>query len=580
MHVRRPWRLAILVVVGLAVVLVLYVGVLAWRAERALTSTANDAQTLKTAVLTGDPARIDGAVRRFESDAHHADRLTGGPTWSVLTHLPLLSADAHGVRTVAEVADGLGSGGVSELAAGAGDIGAVVPAHGRIDLAELSRLQQPIAQGTVAMQRASAQLHAHDHAGYTGVLQRRYSNVETQIDQATSALRTAGRALQVLPQLLGEKHPANTLLVFYNNAEIRTGGGLPGAVSLLHADHGALSITQQAAGAAMTTDSPVLPLTKPEEELFGKQLGTYFVDADVTPDFDRTADLMRAQWATAHGGDIDGVIALDPVTLSYLMKATGPVTVDGHRLTSATAVGYLLHQVYIDYPDPAAQDAFFAAAAQQVFASLTSGRASSVGVLRALARGASEGRIFVHAFAPATQREIAGTAVAGDLPAATTSTPQVGFYLDDTTASKMSYYLRYHASVTATSCTGGVQGLTAHATVSSVAPKDAATLPTYITGTGATGVPRGWELVTAYVVAPVDGTLGQFTVDGAKQHYGRVTLDGRTVAVTYLWLKSGRTFDLRWTMTTGRGQTGRVQMRATPSVVPGNASSWAPSSCG
>lgn len=580
MHVRRPWRLAVLVVAGLAVLLVLYAGWLVWRAESALSSTADDARSLKTAVVAGDPTRIHGAADRFESDAHHARSLTGGPMWSLLTHLPIVGDDAHGVRTVAEVADGLGSDGLDELAASAGHLGDVVPAHGRIDLEELSRLQAPVAQGTAAMQRASAQLHAQDGVGYSSALRSRYRDVETQIDQATGALGTVGRALQVLPQFLGQDHPADTLLVFYNNAEIRSGGGLPGAVSLLHADRGALSVTRQAAGSTMKTGSPVRQLTTPEKELFGPQLGDYFVDANMTPDFDRTADLMRAHWTKAYGGHLDGVIALDPVTLSYLMKATGPVTVDGHRITSATAVGYLLHQVYVDYPRPADQDVFFAEVARQVFSSVTDGRASPMGVLRALARGASERRVFVHAFAPATQRQITGTAVAGDLPATATSTPQVGFFIDDTTGSKMSYYLRYDTSVTSTYCTGGVQGLTAHATVSSVAPADAAKQPAYITGGGKYGVPPGWELVTAYVFAPVGGTLGQFTVDGEKQNYGRTTFDGRTVATTYLWLKPGRTFDLTWTMTTGRGQTGQVRMQTTPSVVPGGSSSWAPSSCG
>ena len=38
------------------------------------------------------------------------------------------------------------------------------------------------------------------------------------------------------------------------------------------------------------------------------------------------APLAREMWARKHGTQVDGVIALDPVALSYLLDATGPVT--------------------------------------------------------------------------------------------------------------------------------------------------------------------------------------------------------------------------------------------------------------
>ena len=78
-------------------------------------------------------------------------------------------------------------------------------------------------------------------------------------------------------------------------------------------------------------------------------------------------------WLRETGVDVSGVISLDPVSLSYLLEATGPVALPtGDVLTSENAVDLLLNGVYLRYADPRDQDAFFAAAAGSVFGALTS----------------------------------------------------------------------------------------------------------------------------------------------------------------------------------------------------------------
>ena len=50
-------------------------------------------------------------------------------------------------------------------------------------------------------------------------------------------------------------------------------------------------------------------------------------------------------WRANIGGRVDGVISFDPVALSYLLKATGPVKIgNGETITSDNAVSYLLHR--------------------------------------------------------------------------------------------------------------------------------------------------------------------------------------------------------------------------------------------
>ena len=63
-----------------------------------------------------------------------------------------------------------------------------------------------------------------------------------------------------MPALLGGSGPRDYLLVFQNNAELRATGGLPGVMSLIHAENGRVDITRQASAGAMgELDEPVLP---------------------------------------------------------------------------------------------------------------------------------------------------------------------------------------------------------------------------------------------------------------------------------------------------------------------------------
>ena len=62
------------------------------------------------------------------------------------------------------------------------------------------------------------------------------------------------------------------------------------------------------------------------------------------------------------------------MALSYLLRATGPVTLtDGSRLTGDNAVDFLLSDVYERLQDPLQQNAYFAGAAMAVFTKLVSG---------------------------------------------------------------------------------------------------------------------------------------------------------------------------------------------------------------
>ncbi|UDY23122.1 DUF4012 domain-containing protein [Nocardioides sp. Kera G14] len=571
MRVQHPWRWSIGVLIVLAVLVAAYAGWLAWSTARSLGSAADEARALKAAALAGDDAATRKAFNDFAADASTAHSRTKSPVWSLVTKLPGYGDDAHGVQTVSRVADELASSGLGELINHVGGLDALLPSSGGIDLTQVKALQAPVAASNKAFAKAQKDLESEDASHFVDSVKLKFRDLQSQIDSAAGSMSSADKALAVLPAMLGGEGKRNYLLVMQNNAEIRATGGLPGAVAELQADNGKLLMINERSGASFgQAPKPVLPLSDEETALFGENLGRYFLDANLTPDFPRSADLWKARWEQEVPGDIDGVLSIDAVTLSYLLGAYGPVTVDGIQLTQDNVVDELLSKVYARVKDPDAQDLFFGKVTAAIFDEVTTGKATRSALLNALTKATNERRILVHDFHDSEQAKIAGTTIAGELTAAAKTTPQVGVYLSDGTLSKMSYYLRYKSTVNATYCRGGVQGLRATMTITSNAPADAATsLPDYVLGDQTGVVPKGDQLVYIMFVAPVGGTVSTIDINSLNYRQDRLTIDGRTVRRTWIQLKPGESVDMSWRMTTGPGQTGDARVNFTPSIDPG-----------
>jgi hypothetical protein len=578
--VRRA-RLAVLVLLVGIVVAGVWVAWQAWQVGHDLNDAAEAAGDLQAAVVAADQPRVDDALARLKVASGSAADRTDGPTWAVLRHLPVVGDDAQGVALVSDVLDDLSTQGLAPVSSTLQHLDRLLPRDAKVSLDDLEALQAPVSAGDQAFSEADSRLAAEDPSGYVGRLREKYRELADRVHAAAVLLSQADTALAVMPDMLGADGPRNYLMVFQNNAEVRASGGLPGAVSLVHTDDGSIGLTRQvAAGSFGETARPVLPLTPTEKKLFGPQLGTYFLDANFTPDFPRTADLMRARWEQEYPERLDGVLSIDPVALSYVLEATGPVTVGDVTLTSDNAVKTLLHDVYLRFADPREQDEFFRVVARTLFDSLLAGRQAPEAVIRGLARGASEGRVLVHLFDDSAQQAIASTRVAGELPSGPTDHPQVGVYLNDATGAKMSYFLRYDVRVRATSCEGDRQSLSGVMHLRSVAPEDAANLPKYLTGGGAFGTAVGSQLVVVDLYAPTGGTFKAAMVNDKPFKPDLTDYDGRSVTSVAVSLEPGETVDLTWRMQSGPDQPGDVQVAVTPGVESTTASSVVSSACG
>jgi len=232
-----------------------------------------------------------------------------------------------------------------------------------------------LAEASAALEQADARASAIDTEGTLPQISEAVAELVGLVDETATVVSGLDTAAALLPRMLGADGARDYLLLFLNNAELRAGGGIPGALSVLTADDGALAITAQSTASRLGEfEAPPTPLTDAERTLFGETTGLFMQNVTATPQFSRSAELARAMWAERQGQSVDGVIGIDVGALARILEATGPIELAGGvQLTSDNAVQVLLSDVYRDIPEPAQQDLFFADAAQRIFAAVTGG---------------------------------------------------------------------------------------------------------------------------------------------------------------------------------------------------------------
>ena len=568
---RRRWWIA-------AAVTAVAAAAVGWLAHDAL--TARDALAraaalvpqLRAQVRAHDDAGARQTAEQLQADADEAHAHTQGPLWSVAVKLPVVGTNATAITTVSEVLDNLSSDALPPLmdAVTALDSKQLLAAGGQINLTTLAAAGKDVQTAEQAITTATTRLAAVDPAALNDRIAVPLKQLNGQLAELSSTVTGARRALTLLPPMLGADGPRRYLLLVQNNAEVRATGGIPGSLVEITARNGAISIDQIRSGASVSQPGAPLPLTAQEVALYGPQLGEYMQDVNFTPDFPRTAQLARLMWQRATGHAVDGVLSMDPVALSHLLTATGPVGLpNGKQLTADNAVKVLLNDVYLTIQDSKAQDAFFAASAKAVFDAVRAGVAEPTALAEALATSADERRLFVWSAKPDEQKLVSETGLAGELIGSVGSSPVVGVYLNDGSGAKMSYYLDTATTVSRTSCLpDGAQELTVAVRLTSNAPANAATLPTYVTG-GGVYAPPGNVFTNIAVYAPTGGQILDAHVGvGDQDIVQTATHKDLAVAQATTDLAPGKSITMTVRMRTAPKQAGLPVVHQTPGVRP------------
>ncbi|RII92129.1 DUF4012 domain-containing protein [Clavibacter californiensis] len=523
---------------------------------------------VQTALLAGDidTAKTGAAeLRDHTAKAAEAadDGVLGAYEW-----IPFVGPNLHAARVLASTSDRLATDVVTP--ATEVSLSAFTPVLGRIDLDGIRSLGQTVQTASDGLAGARAELDTIDRDSLWAQVADDVDRMDDTLTSTEDTASTFREVTGVLPDLLGADGARNYLLMFQNNAEVRSTGGNPAALVLLTVEDGTVRIAKQASSNDFPRnvrqgDVPdeTVRLIEPRSDRFEQNITMF-------PDFPTSGALAKSYWEANIGDRVDGVLSFDPIALSYLLEATGPITLaTGDQLTAENAVPTLLGAVYSQYPDYLAQDRYFASAASTIFAKLVTDTPPVVPLVTAIDRAIDERRLLMWSTVPEEQTLIEGGPLSGALPDDNTDQTAIGLYFNDIgSGSKMSYYLRSGSRIQAETC-GDTTTYTVSVDMTSIAPVDAATsLPRYVTGLD--GKAKGRQFDDLLVYGPVGSTVTGWKTDAdltTEEARGTDMGRGMIRIRTELAPQDTKTVDVTFTMPTSDDQ-GPLEVRHTPLVRP------------
>lgn len=544
-----------------------------------LTSASTLVSQLKTQMTNGKIAESREILGDIKDHTRSALSGVRDPLWQLSSGMPLVGTNFAAVSELAEAANSVASEAAEPLLNTFDPLtsGLLTPKGGGIDLRIFSSAAPNIVTAARTTDAVTTRLEAVDRSNLLTQIANPLDEVLQLLHSVRGPLNEAARLSGPLPEMLGSVEPRNYLILIQNNAELRATGGLAGALAVIRVDHGKIEMTAQTTASALGKFVPPIPVDPEQEHIYSNKLGKQVSGANLTPDFPTAAQTAKSMWETRFGTSIDGVIALDPIVLSHLLRATGPLHLDSGQntglptslstaLTADNVTKVLLSDTYttLDYTD---QDKFFAEAAKSVFAALTSGKAPGAELLNALAQSAVEDRLKVWSSREQEQRVLSSSAIGGSVLAGPDATPgSFGVFFNDGTGSKMDYYVRHTVQLVHECAVGGYGQTTVKVTLTNDAPIDAATsLPAGVTGGGAYGVPPGVVQTNVVAYGPPEAHVNTAIVNGTKSDFAPFIHGNRPVGVVSIRVAPGETRTLEFLFSEVSMQT-QSHVVVTPTV--------------
>lgn len=415
--------------------------------------------------------------------AAEARRLTGGPDWALLTHLPWIADAATTVRglssAAAEVTDvlaGVHRAGTPLLARTA----AGSPAGLRRALPVLDALAPVL--GRAARRLAAAWSEVAHTPSATGLetLDEARATMMREIDRLGGWTRAAADAAALVPPMLGRDGPRRYFLAFETNAEARGTGGLVGAYGILTADRGKIGITRLSANNGLASSpTPVADHGPGYLSRYGPGATRTLSVSNLSPHFPYAASTWTGLWRRQTGQSLDGAVATDPVGLARMLEITGPVRLPGGQtVTSANVVDLTEREAYARYSDQAERKKFLIRIAGAVSEALLRSTPSPARLLPALSRLVAERRVRIWSRRDAEERRLAATPLGGVLPER--PGPFAGLVVNNSAGTKLDYYLGRSLTYELGPCRpDGLRPATVHVRLDNDVPRGP--LPAYVT---------------------------------------------------------------------------------------------------
>lgn len=441
----RRWVAPLARLVAITSLLLLVGGaVLVWeafRARAALVDARSAVIAAQAAVTKGDVATARSELRRGAARARAAAAWTSRPWWNAYGSFPLVGPAVREAQGIAHETFVAATQVLPTLVESTGLQGSAW--GGRLDVRQLRSVTPALVRADGQTQASLARLRGLPSSGIAG-LERARMQLDIALSTLRREVREAAVMAQVLPGVFGADHASKVLVVAQNLAEARATGGLIGAYAVLNTEGGAFRIERSGPGTQLKDASaPVLDMGPEFTARYGHaRAAATWRSANLTPDVPSAAGILASLARRQLGVKVDAVVLVDPVALSELLRATGPVSFSDGVLTADRVVSLLLRDLYRAYPtyaDSAARDRVFDSALRGVITGLQRPGLSQPKVIRSLRRAIASGHLQLYVTRPADQALLRTVRAGGALAH---RGPYLSLITQDVGGSKLDYYLR------------------------------------------------------------------------------------------------------------------------------------------
>lgn len=357
--------------------------------------------------------------------------------------------------------------------------------------------------------------------------------------------------------LAGTDVPKRYMIAFQNSAEARGTGGILGAFAIVQMNKGYFTIIRTGSNAVLYSLKDV-PVEVPEEftKLYGKN-PAILQNSNLSPHFPYGAEIWMGLWKAQSGEQLDGVIAVDPSALSYVLQATGPITLkSGEVITAENVVAKTLQEAYKKYEtNNDARKQYLVDIMNVAAAKITSGEFSKVGMAKAIKRGLIENRILMYSRDTAAETQLASVRLGGFLAIAPNN--EFRAVIINIDASKLDFYLQKSVTIESKSCKN-IQQTQVRVKLTNTL-KSGEGLPAYVLTRADKGKPTnlvtGQHRFKLFIYGPTNAKLVSVSRDNRTSDLGGGSTErGRPIYVADVDLAPGQTENLLANFAGGSGK--------------------------
>ena len=572
----RGKKVGIVVAIVLAVLLVVggTCGFLLYRSAMTVKAQAQElmdqADPLKEALKNGDAEALDEAVGTVQERMASINAEVHSPLWNLASVLPVVGEDIQSVQKLGDagaalvddalvpIADSVSGTGLSDLMQ-----------DGTINVELIQTISDAVSSSLPTIEE-SVDTIANLPEAHIPQLAEVLDKVQGPVSEAQELVGQAKPILEVLPQMLGADGQTRTYLVLaQNNSEIRSTGGMPGSWGTISITDGAISMGEFTT--VVNQEGFNVPVLDEELNHIGWTLGTNAAQVTYTPNFVRTGEIASEYWRQAGLGDVDGVVAIDPVFLQRLLGLTGGFTAeDGTTIDGSNAASVLLSDTYWKFGnDATAQDSYFGSVASLAFKNIMSnlGNAGMTDLFDVIEQSGADGRLLVWMVNEDEESVMRTLGLSGEMGSDPTE-PQLGVYLNDATWSKIDWYASCYTQIG--EGVANDDGTTSYQVTTTLTntltPNEAIAAPKYVTGYNPQKSEVSDMLTYVYFFAPAGGSISNMSVEGSGSCGAFTNATGYGLPMSYALtsLLAGQSVTFTYTVTTSADATSPLALRTTP----------------